>query len=245
LIIGKTVDIYGKNHKGLELKQTQFYPSKQQKEAGFGDDVLWVGNTLGVGALRGWYNNEPQMLNDVQHRTQRIISSGPIRTIVEVIDKNWKVNPQQPPIDMYQYYTLYADHRDCAVDITFSKSVGDYSFATGLINVKNSTEFSDSKGLRGCWGTDWPVSEKDSLGHKRETVGLGINIPQQYLKKELPANNDNYVDIVTSKTNKIHYNITFCSKNEDFGFNNEKEWNEYLKEWKYELCNPLTIHIIK
>ena len=46
----QTVDIYGKYRKGLELKQTQFYPSKEQKAAGFGDDVLWVGETLGLGA---------------------------------------------------------------------------------------------------------------------------------------------------------------------------------------------------
>ena len=47
----QTVDTYGKYHKGLELKQTQFYPDDEQKAKGFGDDVLWVGNTFGLGAL--------------------------------------------------------------------------------------------------------------------------------------------------------------------------------------------------
>ncbi|MBO4850490.1 MAG: DUF4861 family protein, partial [Prevotella sp.] len=42
----QTVDIYGKYRKGLELKQTQFYPDKEQAAAGLGDDVLWVGNTF-------------------------------------------------------------------------------------------------------------------------------------------------------------------------------------------------------
>ena len=50
----QTVDIYGKYRKGLELKQTQFYPDKEQAANGYGDDVLWVGNTLGLGTLRGW-----------------------------------------------------------------------------------------------------------------------------------------------------------------------------------------------
>ena len=49
----QTVDVYGKYRKALELKQTQFYPDSEQKAAGFGDDVLWVGKTFGVGALRG------------------------------------------------------------------------------------------------------------------------------------------------------------------------------------------------
>ena len=38
----QTVDIYGKNHLGLELKDTQFYPDKEQKANGYGDDVLWA-----------------------------------------------------------------------------------------------------------------------------------------------------------------------------------------------------------
>lgn len=59
--------------KVLELKQTQFYPDKDQKKAGFGDDVLWVGSTLGLGTLRGWDGSKPTMLTDVDKRSQRII----------------------------------------------------------------------------------------------------------------------------------------------------------------------------
>lgn len=55
----QTLDLYGKFHKGLELKQTQFYPSKEQKAAGFGDDVLWVGNTFGLGAFQDGTDNNP------------------------------------------------------------------------------------------------------------------------------------------------------------------------------------------
>lgn len=41
----QTIDIYGKNRKALELKETQFYPDQEQKANGYGDDVLWVGKT--------------------------------------------------------------------------------------------------------------------------------------------------------------------------------------------------------
>ena len=36
----QTIDLYGKFHKGLELEQTQFYTSKEQKAQGYGADVL-------------------------------------------------------------------------------------------------------------------------------------------------------------------------------------------------------------
>jgi len=238
----QTVDIYGKNHKGLELHDTQFYPDKIQKSNGYGDDVLWVGSTMGVGTLRGWNGNKPLNLSEVKHRTEKIIAKGPIRTIVEVIDEGWNTgNTGKEPINMTTHYTLYAGHRDCYVDISFNKNVSDYEFATGVINVKNSQEFTDNKGLRGCWGTDWPVSEKDSAGYKRETVGLGICIPSKNIKKELTKDNDNYPFIITSTDNTLHYNIVFCSDNESFGYHSAKEWFKYLKEWKEELNSPLLI----
>lgn len=237
----QTVDVYGKYRKGLELKETQFYPDAKQKEQGYGDDVLWVGQTFGVGALRGWDGKQPTMLTDVEHRSQRIVARGPLRTIVEVKDQGWTPQPGQEPIDMTTYYTLYAGHRDCSVDIKFNKNAGEYKFATGIINVKNSTEHSDKKGLRGCWGTDWPVSAKDSAGHKRETVGLGICIPAKNVVKELPANKDNYPYVIGNATDELHYNITFGSDNEEFGYHSAKEWFEYLKEWKEELNNAVEV----
>ena len=238
----QTVDIYGKYRKGLELKQTQFYPSKEQKAAGLGDDVLWVGETFGLGTLRGWNGNAPEMLKDVDQRTLRIVSRGPLRTIVEVVDEGWNtMNAGKGKLDMTTRYTLYAGRRDCFVDIKFNKQATDYRFATGIINVKNSVEHSDKQGLRGCWGTDWPVSEKDSAGHKRETVGLGICIPAKNVVEELPANKDNYPYVIGNATDELHYNITFCSDNEEFGFHSSKEWFDYLKAWKEEINSPVTV----
>lgn len=246
----QTVDIYGKYRKALELKQTQFYPDAEQKASGFGDDVLWVGKTFGVGALRGWANNAPQMLQDVDKRTLSIVSRGPLRTIVKVEDRGW--NPLYPEscnaadrIDMTTLYTLCAGRRDCAVDVSFKGDVSKLQLATGVINVKNSVEFSDNKGLRGCWGTDWPVSEKDSAGHKRETVGLGIYIPAVYVVSELPANNDNYPYVVSPTDSSLHYAITFASDNETFdgSHHSSKSFFDYLKQWKKELEKPVTISV--
>ena len=231
----QTVDIYGKYHQQLELRDTQFYPDAEQKAKGYGDDVLWVGQTLGLGTLRGWDGQKPTMVQDVEHRSQRIVSRGPLRTIVEVKDEAWVPQPGQAPIDMTTRYTLYAGRRDCAVDITFGRNVNDYRFSTGMINVKNSTEFSDQRGLRGCWGTDWPVSAKDSVGHKRETVGLGILLNSSNVVEERPADKDNYPFVVAADGQRLHYDIVFCSDNETFGMHSEREWFEFLKRWREEL----------
>ena len=49
----QTPDIYGKFNKGLEIKESQFYPTDEQLAKGFGDDVLRVFDSCGPGALKG------------------------------------------------------------------------------------------------------------------------------------------------------------------------------------------------
>jgi len=240
----QTVDLYGKNHKGLELKETQFYTDAEQKAAGYGDDILWVGSSYGLGALRGWDGVKQTMVSDVEKRSQRIISNGPIRTIVEIEDKGWSPQPGLAPVDMKIYYILYAGRRDCDVKVLFNRNKADYRFATGLVNVGgNSVEYTDHKGLRGCWGTAWPVAMKDSANHKRETVGLGIFVPQRYLVSEKPASEDEYTFVVKPDDNALSYCITYTSDNEDFGFHNQKDWFAFLEEWKKDCKQPLTVKV--
>ncbi len=68
------------------VEDTQFYPSEEQLAAGSGDDCLWVGNTYGLGALRGWDGTKSLLLTDVKYQEQRVISEGPLRAVVEVMD---------------------------------------------------------------------------------------------------------------------------------------------------------------
>ena len=239
----QTLDLYGKFKKGLELEATQFYTTKEQKAQGYGDDVLWVGNTFGLGAFRGWNGKEPTMIDPVRSRTQRIISYGPLRTIVEVFDRGWKAAEGKPAVNMTIRYTQYAGHRDTDVDVFFNKPVNDYLFSTGVINVKGSEELSDKKGLRACWGTDWPSG--DTINFKRETVGLGICIPMKYIKSEEPANKDNYAFVVGTDDTHLQYRVIYCSANENFGYHSATEWFDFLRKWKKDVADRPVKVIIK
>lgn len=235
----QTLDLYGKFKKRLELKETQFYTSDEQKTQGYGDDVLWVGNTFGLGAFRGWDGKEPTMIDPVRSRTQRIISYGPLRTIVEVIDRGWKADAAKSPINMTLRYTQYAGHRDTDVDVLFNKDVSGYRFSTGIINVKDSEEFSDHKGLRACWGTDYPST--DTVKWNRETVGLAICIPNKHIASEEAANKDNYAFVVKTDGSRLSYKINYTSANEEFGYHTAREWFDYLKAWKREVEQPIQV----
>lgn len=243
----QTMDLYGKYKKQLEIADTQFYPDKDQIAQGYGDDVLWVGNTFGLGAARGWDGKEPRMLDDLKYRTMRVVAQGPVRAIVEIVDQDWSTynNKDCARVTMTTRYTIFAGHRDCQVDLFLRKPAKGLELATGIINVKGSEEYNNHKGLRGCWGTDWPVALKDSAGHKPETVGLGIYIPKKYIISELPANKDNYPYVIGNFEDysspignyaaHLRYFITFTSANETFGPGSKDAWFKYLEEWEEEL----------
>lgn len=238
----QTIDLYGKTHKGLVIYDTQFYPDDKQLANGSGDDVLWVGNTYGLGALRGWDGSKMQLFDNMKRQEQRVITEGPLRAIVEVEDRGWVPAPGLKPVNATIRYTIYGGHRDFDVDVTFNRDIKDYRFATGLINVKNSKEFSDNKGLRGCYGTDWPTG-KDDGKHKLETVGLGIYVPSTFFDSEKEANKDDYTLVVKPNCHKLHYKLAYTSADEDFGFKGEKEWFNWLKDWKEQAETPVSISI--
>lgn len=239
----QTLDLYGKFQKRLELQATQFYTQDDQKKAGYGDDVLWVGNTFGLGAFRGWDGKEPTMIDPVKNRTQRVISYGPLRTIVEIIDQSWTLPVTKERVNMTLRYTQYAGHRDTDVDVIFNQDTEGALFSTGIINVKGSEEFSDQQGLRACWGTDYPST--DTLKWSRETVGLGILIPRQYIVSEEKANKDNYAFVVKPKSKTMSYKVAYCSDNETFGMHSAKEWFDWLKVWRKEVDAPVILSSVQ
>ena len=243
----QTLDLYGKYQKRLELQDTQFYTDAEQKAQGYGDDVLWVGKTFGLGAFRGWDGTKPTLVEPVRSRTQRIISYGPLRTIVEVVDRDWQApltsstSHHPSSITMTLRYTQYAGHRDTDVDVFFNKNVSDYRFSTGVINVKGSVEYSDRHGLRACWGTDYPAT--DTTKWKRETVGLAVLVPHKNIASEEPANKDNYAFVVKIDGTHMAYKVNYTSANETFGYHSAQEWFDYLKAWRREVDHPVIVKI--
>ena len=243
----QTLDLYGKYQKRLELQDTQVYTDAEQKAQGYGDDVLWVGQTFGLGAFRGWDGTKPTLVEPVRSRTQRIISYGPLRTIVEVVDRDWQapltssISHHPSSITMTLRYTQYAGHRDTDVDVFFNKNVSDYRFSTGVINVKGSVEYSDRHGLRACWGTDYPAT--DTTKWKHETVGLAVLVPHKNIASEEPANKDNYAFVVKIDGTHMAYKVNYTSANETFGYHSAQEWFDYLKAWRREVDHPVIVKI--
>ena len=238
----QTYDLYGKYNKQLELQTSQFYPDDEQLAAGYGDDVLWAGQTVGLGALRGWDGQKPTMVSPVKSRGQRMVASGPVRTIVELTDEGWQLGGQT--FNIRQNVIIYAGHRDCEVQVYQDAPVKEVQFATGVINL-NDKMYSDHKGLVGDWGGNWPNGAKDSIaGKPKIVVGLAVNVPEKYVISEPANQKDQFLYTLGMKgSDRLTYNMAFTCDKETFGFKDAKEWFAWMKQWKKELENPVKVTV--
>ena len=238
----QTVDPYGKFTKRLELEESRFYPNDEQLAKGFGDDVLMVGNSCGVGALKGWNGEKAVHIEPVAFRTERILAKGPVRVIAEVKVEGWKY--QGSLLNMTNRYTLYAGHRDLIVDTFFDSPLKKESFCTGVQNIMGTetVSYSDHKGLVGSWGRHWPVT--DTVKYAKETVGIATFIPRKYIGREV-SDKDNFLYTISAGgETSFRYYTMFTSRKESFGFEDSSAWFSYMNEWKRELENPVEVKII-
>ena len=240
----QSIDIYGKIKQRIELPVTQFHTTDEQLAEGYGADVLWAGQTVSLGSFRGWdpINKAPLYIDNVKTRQESLRAAGPVRTIIEVKDYDWYYEGHY--LTMTQYYTLWAGHRDVKVEINFEDKLTNETFCTGVQKLETDiTGFLEEKGIAGSWGTNQP--EKGKLIF--ETVGLGIYIPNNYIKDYREDSGNYLFNIGNDGNNYIHYYITFCNKKEESGWKKDIEWFKHVKDWakmkNEEDENPFTYSI--
>ncbi len=238
----QTIDPYGKFTPRLELTESRFYPTDEQLARGFGDDVLMVGNSCGIGTLKGWDGQKAVHIAPVATRTERILADGPVRAVVEVEVQGWEY--QGSCLDMTQRYILYAGHRDLRIETSFSHPLAEEVFCTGVQNImgNETVAYSDHRGLTGSWGRHWPVN--DTVKYAKETIGIATCIPEKYIRQEV-ADGDNFLYTLSAPGERgfCHYTM-FTSRKETFGFPDAEAWFGYMQEWKDGLEHPLETVIL-
>ena len=251
----QNIDLYGKKQRRIELPVTQFYTSEEQLAQGYGVDVLWAGDAIGCGSFKDWKKGQPENWTEVGVRGQRVVTTGPLRTVVEVYDLG--VREENLIYDMHQYYTLYAGHRDMQVEVQFTPSLGKKLFekkffCTGVQKVGETADevtrrghksqgFVKKEGLAASWGCDYP-----DMGKKQqwapEPVGLAVYVPKEYIS-ETKEDKLNYLFVVQPTKNFLRYFVSFCADKEEKGFHSSKEWFASLDEWKDNVSHPVKVKV--
>ena len=201
-----------------------------------------VGNSCGIGALKGWDGQKAVHIAPVAYRTERILACGPVRAVVEVEVQGWEY--QGSRLDMTHRYLLYAGHRDLHIESSFSRPLDEEVFCTGVQNImgNETVSYSDHHGLVGSWGRHWPVN--DTVKYAKETIGIATCIPQRYVRQEV-ADKDNFLYTLAAPGERgfCHYTM-FTSRKETFGFPDAEAWFGYMQEWKDKLQHPIETRLL-
>ena len=197
----QTIDTYGKKQKQLELRESMWYSTNEQLEAGFGHDNLRVFGSIGVGVLKGWdpENGMPH-ITDFKRREARVLAKGPVRAIMEMEVEGWNYCGRE--ISMTSRYTIYAGHSDVVVDNFFEGDVEGLTFVTGVMKMLDTKVVKEDRAVAQI-GTDHPENDYDKW--PKETVALAVALPEDV--KILSAEDDklSYLYQVTPTDNRISY----------------------------------------
>jgi len=225
-----TVDVYGKKKQQLELATTGWYPTDTQLAAGYGDDILQVFSLVGVGSVKGWDGSKATHIDQFEKRTQRIVSSGKLRTVVESDVEGWQYEGKK--INMTVRYILYARHRDVVAEIRASEDIA--FLATGVQQTGGGPVLSNKQGLVGSWGTYYPVT--DTIKYAKQTVGLGVCVPEISVLKQVMVGADNLILMPYHKGEILRFYLTAVSrKEENTPYTSDTQFFDYLRQWGNEL----------
>jgi unsaturated chondroitin disaccharide hydrolase len=85
------IDLFGKRRLGLYLEMFGAPEYVYHWESPLGRDIYRIGDAIGIGAVAALVDGKVVKVSDVAERKWRIISAGPVRVIVELTYKGWKV----------------------------------------------------------------------------------------------------------------------------------------------------------
>lgn len=229
-----TIDVYGKKKQQLELATTEWYPTDEQAAAGFGDDVIRVFSSVGVGSVKGWDGKKATHIDKFDKRTQRIVSAGKLRTVVESNVEGWLYEGKK--INLNVRYIMYARHRDVICEVTATEDIS--QLATGVQTIAGGPVLTDNVGLVGSWGTDFPVT--DTIKYEKQTCGLGVYVPQNTnIKYVTEGLNNLYLMPYKKGTTLRFYLTTAAMKEEKNPFTSSEQFFAYLRKWAKSLKEPI------
>jgi unsaturated chondroitin disaccharide hydrolase len=179
------IDIYGKRRPTLQLSMYASPDYGYHDESPEGRDIFRVGDAIGIGAVAGMVNGKLLKVADVHKRGWRILTSGPVRSIVELEFEGW--NAGGKIVHLKSRITQWAGER--GFENAISADCGnDFTFVTGLTARPEIPATNSAKNAHVTWVATWgkqvvapgatatEMAEGQNLGLAVLTNAQGANV---------------------------------------------------------------------
>src|SRR6266404_2393723 len=124
------IDLWGKRRPGLYLEMFGAPEYVYHWESPLGRDIYRIGDAIGIGAVAALVDGKVVKVSDVADRKWRIINAGPVRVIVELTYKGWKVGGRE--VNLTSRMTQWAGKHGFEHRITAEGADG-LTLVTGLV----------------------------------------------------------------------------------------------------------------
>jgi unsaturated chondroitin disaccharide hydrolase len=207
------IDLFGKRRPGLYLELFGQPEYIYHEESPFGRDIYKIGDALGIGAVGALVDDKVVKAADVAERRWNIISTGPVRAIVEVGYKGWNINGHL--VDLTSRMTIWAGERGFEHRIA-SKNAEGITFVTGLprkpgLSEITSAEVGGTSRISANWGHQvlkTGATATESLVD--QNLGLVLLLPANTspTKPMLSSNADNFLTPVSLKDGEASWYVS-------------------------------------
>src|SRR5882724_7415316 len=131
------IDVFGKRRPGLYLEMFGAPEYVYHWESPLGRDIYRIGDAIGIGAVAALVDGKVVKVSDVAERKWRIISAGPVRVIVELTYKGWKVGGRE--VNLTSRMTQWACKHGFETRIAADGANG-LTLVTGVVRHPGLTE---------------------------------------------------------------------------------------------------------
>ena len=100
------IDLFGKRQPALALDYFAQPGVDYHQESPFGRDIYKNGDALGLGSIGAWADGRAVKVADVAERTWKVVADGPVRAIVDLNYRGWKVGGKT--VDLTSRLTTWA-----------------------------------------------------------------------------------------------------------------------------------------
>ena len=149
------IDVWGKRRPGLYLEMFGAPEYVYHWESPLGRDIYRIGDAIGIGAVAALVDGKAVRVSDVVERRWRIISAGPVRVIVDLNYKGWKIGGKE--VNLTSRMTQWAGERGFDHRVTAEGADG-VTLVTGIVRQPDLQEkiFNPSESVpaftRAWWG---------------------------------------------------------------------------------------------
>jgi len=248
------IDLYGKRRWPMFLDILATPEYIYHLESPNGRDIYKVGNAIGIGAVGAWADGKVVKVADVASRKWRIISNGPVRSVIELTYEGWKVGNKA--ITLRSRIEQWAGERGFFHTITADGADG-MTFATGL-PMKPAVPVFRSDGSSPAWLATYGeqvVQPGETATEEQKGTNLGLAVVM--LDGTASAQQDalNYLLAFSLQNGSARWyvaaawdqegmNNSFHDSHEPPALKTENEFLAWLAQRREELTSPVAVKIL-